>query len=463
MNTAARNLIENRFIAPTRKERTSYIGIEVEMPVVRLDGQPTDKRVSIDAFSAAVKRFDFTPEKFDVDGVCHEAVCEETGDVFSFDCSYNNFEISLGKVRTLHEAQARFQDYVGFINGVLRERGYLLTGMGINPNYKVNSPNFVPSPRYKMLEGYLLKSRVWEPRESFHSYCAYPTFSSASQVQLDVREENLCRTIEAFSLVEPLKALLFANSVLPDEPELLCARDMLWGRSTHGINPKNLGFFEPLPQSAGEVVDYLAGASIFCAERDGHYLYFYPVPFAEYLKTETIEGEYFDGGRYVSCRFAPRESDIEYLRTYKQVDLTARGTLEFRSACTQPLSQAMTVAAFHLGLMNRVGELTELLKTDTVIYGHGVSAPELRAQFNRRELPGFVDTGRLKELLVSVLDLARDGLRERGFAEEGYLEPLYARAEALTSPAKEMLARLDGGADIASVVEEYAELQVSVC
>lgn len=458
MNANARELIMERFIEPTMASRTSYIGIEIEMPVVSLRGEKTDRSVSAYALSDASEHFGFTPTKHDADGVCHEAVCGETGDVFSFDCSYNNFEISLGKVRTLHEAQARFCDYVSYINARLRERGHLLTGMGINPYYQKNDTDFVPSPRYKMLEGYLQKSCVWQREGGFHPYCAYPTFSSASQVQLDVREETLCRTIEAFSLVEPIKALLFANSYLPEEPELLCARDMLWERSTHGINPKNLGFFEPLPQNINELVDYLTGVSLFCAEREDKYLFFYPIPFEEYLTREYIEGEYFDGERYVGHRFKPAPEDVRTLRTYKQIDLTARGTLEFRSACTQPLSEAVTVAAFHLGLMSRTERLTELLRNDPYLYRSGSTPRAMREKYNRIAVPDREEQNGLCELATSVLLLARQGLAERGYAEEKYLDPLFRRAAALTSPARNMLRQLEQGVTLPDLVEQYARL-----
>ena len=295
MKNNAKELIRQRFIEPTSSPRTNYIGIEIEMPVVPSKGEKTAQSVSAAALKEAARRFGFTETRHDAFGVCHEAVCEETGDVFSFDCSYNNFEISLGKVRTLHEAQARFTDYVSYINTFLKACGHLLTGMGINPFYRKNDTSFVPSPRYQMLEGYLRKSREWERDGGFHPYTAYPTFSSASQVQLDVTEERLCDVIEAFSLVEPIKALLFANSYLPDEPDFLCVRDMLWERSTHGVNPKNLGFFEPLPRTNDEVIDYLSGVSPFCAEREDKYLFFYPIPFEEYLEREYVEGEYFNG------------------------------------------------------------------------------------------------------------------------------------------------------------------------
>lgn len=455
MKTANESIFD-RFISPLQKPRANYIGIEIEMPIVNLNSEKTDKAVSIAAVQKAIEHFDFTPKKFDDDGICHEAVCEDTCDIFSFDCSYNNFEIALGRVRTLHEAQARFKDFVSFINEELSNDQHTLTGLGVNPNYKINDFNFVPSPRYRMLEGYLKKAEVWQYTNvsaGFHHYYGYGTFSSASQVQLDVNEENLCSVIKAFSLVEPLKAVLFANSYLPEMPELLCVRDYFWERSAHGINPKNLGFFEPLPQSVGEITDYLSKASIFCAERDGKYLFFYPIPFNEYLKRESIEGEYYDG-EYHPYRFTPKAEDIAYLRTYKQIDLTARGTLEFRSACTQPLSQAMTVAAFHLGLMNRVAELTALL-SGSFLYRDGGDPDLLRRKMNRRDFLSFVDPDELRTLLAEILTLCAEGLRERGYAEDIYLEPLFKRAETLTSPSSYLLQNQN---NIDKVIREYASL-----
>ena len=449
----AQNLIYDHFIIPTERKRTSYIGIEIEMPIVNLNGEKTDKTVAVNAIKRAIDHFGFTPNKFDDNGVCHEAVCTDTSDVFSFDCSYNNFEISLGRVRTLHEAQARFRDYVSYINSVLSENDHTLTGLGINPNYKINDYNFVPSPRYRMLEGYLKKSGVWHRGGGFHPYFGFGTFASASQVQLDVDVRSICDVIKAFSLAEPLKAVLFANSYFPEKPDLLCTRDYFWERSPHGIDPNNVGFFEPLPRSISDLTQYLSKAAIFCTERDGKYLFFYPIPFDEYLKKESIQAEYYDG-EYHQYSFTPEAEDIAYLRTYKQIDLTSRGTLEFRSACTQPLGEVMTVAAFHLGLMNKIDELTKLLE-GSFIYEENKSPSQLRQEFNKKDFLLFVDNNRLKELLYSVLDLCTDGLKERGYSEEKYLAPLYERIKTLTSPALYLLQNED---DIQKVICNFARL-----
>ena len=146
------------------------------------------------------------------------------------------------------------------------------------------------------------------------------------------------------------------------------------------------------------------------------------------------------------------------MRSYKFEDLTYRGTIEFRSVCCQPFRDVMTVAAFHVGLLDHVEELTALLEQDTSIYQHGYSAAELRNILNRREWPEFVDRDGLKQLCLSVLDLAYRGMKETGLGEETYLEPLYKRAEQLTSPGRQYMDALDAGVSQKQLILDYASL-----
>ena len=62
---------------------------------------------------------------------------------------------------------------------------------------------------------------------------------------------------------------------------------------------------------------------------------------------------YYVDGSYKEISFSPAIEDLEYLRTFKFVDLTFRGTIEFRSVCCQSITDVMTVASFHLGLKNQ--------------------------------------------------------------------------------------------------------------
>ena len=49
----ANELIFDRFISPLQKPRANYIGIEIEMPIVHLNSEKTDKAVSIAAVQKA--------------------------------------------------------------------------------------------------------------------------------------------------------------------------------------------------------------------------------------------------------------------------------------------------------------------------------------------------------------------------------------------------------------------------
>lgn len=447
-----------KYIAPTEQPRERYVGIEVEMPVVNLSGEAVDFAVPQQAAAALIRTFGFEPQGYDEEGICYSATHPENGDNISFDCSYNNLELSLGRETMLATLEKRFQRYVSFLNQELGKSGYILTGMGINPHYKVNSKAFLHVERYRMLERYLQQCRSWKVPMYFHPYPDYPTYASASQVQLDVQKDRLIPTIRAFSLVEPVKAVLFSNSCMTEEPELLCTRDMLWENSTHGINPHNIGMFEHLPESEEELLEYISTTSIFCTERQGHYIHFQPIPIIDYLERNRVEGEYYADGGYHTITFQPEEGDLAYLRSYKFEDLTYRGTIEFRSACCQPFRDVMTVAAFHVGLMDHVEELTALLEQDTSIYQHGYSAAELRNILNRREWPEFVDRDGLKQLCLSVLDLAEQGMKETGLGEERYLQPLYRRAEQLTSPGRQYMDALDAGVSQKQLILDYASL-----
>jgi gamma-glutamylcysteine synthetase len=291
----------------------------------------------------------------------------------------------------------------------------------------------------------------------FHEYPSYGTFASASQVQLDVDYDDLVDTINVFSKIEPIKAVLFSNAVLLGEhEELLCARDLFWENSTHGINPHNVGMFDCELEDIDDLQSYIESTSMYCVERDDKYINFRPVNVMEYFDSPVIKGEYFDGTKYQDINVVPRLSDIKYLRTFKFEDLTFRGTIEFRSCCCQPISDAMTVAAFHLGLKERLKELQELMEQDHVIYHHGYSASELRKMFNMRKYPDFIDETKLYELCRQVIDIAAAGLKDRGFGEEEYLTPLYERINKRSNPAKWLLSSMENGVSLEDMIVQYS-------
>ena len=419
-----------------------------------------DESVVIAAAEKFRRHFAFEVSGRDDNGSANSVTQPESGDNLSFDCSYSNLELSLGKGTDLNELHQRFLGYYVFLQDILLPQGYTLTGMGINPHYNINHNKPVPNERYRMLYHYLHSYPRYEGKVNmrFHDRPDFGTFTSASQVQLDVKRSDLIDTLNVFGLLEPYKALLFANSYLPEFPEYLCARNMLWERSMQGFNPHNVGMFADRLGSVDELLEYIKSQSVYCTMREGRYIDFRPTAVREYFNLEKVSGEFFDGSAYRSTDFIPLDTDLQYLRTFKFEDLTFRGTIEYRSSCCQPISDVMTVSAFHTGLSQRLGELKELLENDTVIYSHGYSAAELQDMLSKRELPQFIDRARLKQQLAGILDIAVKGLRSRGREEEHFLLPLYDRAEKLTNPAREMVTGIEKGVPMRKFIEDYSRV-----
>ena len=248
----------------------------------------------------------------------------------------------------------------------------------------------VPNGRYRMLLHHLSSYRNYKGKLLFHDIPYYGLISCSAQTHLDVTEDELIRVINVFNRLEPLKALLFANS--PYEGGYLCVRDHLWRESMHGLNPHNVDGFDIELGSVEELVSYIKSMSLYCLERDGRYINFTPLPLDEYL------------------------------RSFKFVDLTFRGTVELRSTCMQPISEALGVPAFNLGLKVNLDKLEKLLDTEGNIYRQGYNVIELRKLFVMRKLPAFAEEEGVRDLLLKVLDIARDGLISRGYGEERFLE-----------------------------------------
>lgn len=451
----------NRFIKPTTKGYKDFIGIEIEIPILNLEKEAVNFMIVHKVTEEFLNKFtQFKRNVIDHNGHACSLIDEETGDIVSYDCSYNNLEFSLGKEINLFNVYERFSKYFSFFKEEFEKHDHTLTGMGINPYRIYNKHIPIPNERYQMLYRHLCSySRYSKLPMNFHNHPEYGMFSSASQVQLDVEKEELIKTINVFSKLEPLKAVLFSNSVLLGENEdLLCCRDMFWKDSTHGINPRNVGMYDTQLDDVDDLLNYLASLNIYCTMRDGYYVNFPSMNVLDYFSETTVEGEYLKNGESSTMEINPKITDIEYLRSFKFLDLTFRGTIEYRSSCTQPISDVMTVGAFQLGLKHNLDKLSVLLDEDEVIYHHGYNPTELRMLFCNREYPGFVDEDSLYELLGDIIDLAGEGLQKRGYGEEKFLEPLYERVKGHTNPAKKMLTSLDNGKSLEEVIKEYGHL-----
>ena len=119
----------------------------------------------------------------------------------------------------------------------------------------------------------------------------------------------------------------------------------------------------------------------------------------------------------------PQEKDFETHRSYQYQDLTTRGTVEFRSVCTQPLDRTFASAAFHLGLLVNLDKLEAYLETAPFFKEFGRNYKFLRRQFSKKKLTDQEKTG-IIEFSKDLLLLAEEGLKMRNKQETIYLQSL---------------------------------------
>ena len=459
-----RNKLYSEFIKPTNQDK-NYIGIEIEIPIINLDKKAVDFNTVHEITGRFQRQYsDFKVDGTDYDGNVFALKDPKTDDIVCYDCSYNNIEFAMGREKELFTIHERFTEYYSFVKEAFEEHNHTLTGMGINPyrKYNVNEP--IPSERYLMLYHHLKSVNNYsDVPMHFHKYPEYGMFSSASQVQLDVNRQNLVQTINVFSKIEPIKALLFSNSVLYGENnQYTCFRDALWEYSTHGVNPHNIGVYDVEFKDINDLQSYLESLNMYCVMRDGAYINFPSMNLLEYFSRDYVRGEIYCRGRYREIDIRPCVNDIKYLRPFKFINLTFRGTVEFRSICTQPIRDSMSVAAFHLGLKDKLDELEEIMNNDEVIYHNGYTAGELRKLLIQNRVPEFIDEAELCKLTRSIVDLAGEGLGQRGIGEEIFLNPLYERIKNHSNPGKHLIESIQNGVNIEELIRDYGKLDITI-
>ena len=117
----------------------------------------------------------------------------------------------------------------------------------------------------------------------------------------------------------------------------------------------------------------------------------------------------------------------------------------------------MSVAAFHVGLKHKTKELEKLF-FNTPVFHDCYNSTELRKLLIRTEIPSSIDKDELYGLARDVLDLAKDGLKERGLGEEIFLESLYKNVNERTNPGKRILDSLKEGISLEKIIKDYGDL-----
>lgn len=413
-------LLKKRYLNNIKEHPDLFIGIELEYPIVNLEGKATDGEVVKDLFRYLPSVLGFTIEKVDDFGNPIQLFDPVSQDTILFEVSYTTIEFAFGRAEFIQEVEVRFRDYMDLIQKKLSKANYAIIGSGIHPYWDKNDNQPVAYARYQMLMNYLKLSRTVLGTD-LHDYPEYGAFICGSQVQLDVSKSNYLRVINVFTQIEAAKAYLFANSEFSGADwDTKISRDIFWEESMHGIYPENVGVNARLFKDEDDFFDYLDHSAIFTAERDGQTYYFYPVQARDYLATPEIQAFALNGDKIL---IYPQEEDFQTHRSCQYQDLTTRGTIEFRSMCTQPLNRTFAATAFHLGLLVNLDQLETYLQKAPFFITFGRNYKSLRRQFSKKKLT-YEEEAAISEFSKDLLILAEEGLEKRDKQEMVYLQPL---------------------------------------
>jgi len=408
-------LLKEKYLSNMKEDSELFVGVELEFPIVETNGNKTNIEVTKNLFRILANLSDFEVEKIDDNQNPIQLIHCSSKDRILFELSYNTIEFAFERARSINEVAKRFEDYLKIIQPILQENNHEIQGHGIHPLWKENDNSPVKIERYKMLMAFLAMNGTGMKT---HSYPSYGAFICGNQVQLDVRRGNYIRIINAFNKIEAAKAYLFSNSEFSAEAwDTKIARDIFWEESLHGYYKENVEIYPKDYQSEEEFFNNLAKTAIFTATRGGKSYYFKPIRVEDYLDQKEITAYTADGNEKI---IKPVKEDLKQHRSYQFQDLTARGTVEFRSVCTQPLETTFAPIAFELGLFVELEKLENYLEDSSFFKNEEQDYRKLRKKYSKKIL-SKEEKEAIQSFSKDLLDIAEAGLMKRGYKEEKFL------------------------------------------
>ena len=408
-------LLKEKYLSNMKEDSKLFVGVELEFPIVETNENKTNIEVTKNLFRTLANLSDFEVEKIDDNQNPIQLIHCSSKDRILFELSYNTIEFAFERACSINEVAKRFEDYLKIIQPILQENNHEIQGNGIHPLWKENDNSPVKIERYKMLMAFLAMNGTGMKT---HSYPSYGAFICGNQVQLDVRRDNYIRIINAFNKIEAAKAYLFSNSEFSAEAwNTKIARDIFWEESLHGYYKENVGIYPKNYQSEEEFFNNLARTAIFTATREGKSYYFKPIRVKDYLDQKEITAYTADGNEKI---IIPVKEDLKQHRSYQFQDLTARGTVEFRSVCTQPLETTFAPIAFELGLFVQLENLENYLEHCSFLKNEKQDYRKLRKKYSKKIL-SEKEEETIQSFSKDLIDMARAGLIKRGYGEETFL------------------------------------------
>jgi glutamate--cysteine ligase len=357
------------------------------------------------------------------------------------------FELSGAPLETLHQTCAELQTHLQQVREVTEALGLGMLGLGVLPKWRREDCHWMPKRRYAVMRRYMpLKGKFG--LDMMLRTCTV-------QVNLDfVSEADMVTKSRVSLALQPVAAALFANSpFLEGKPAgYLSYRSHIWT----DVDPDRSGML-PFVFEEGfgfeRYVDYLLDVPMYFVYRDGEYVDVAGQSFRDFLagKLPGLPGA------------VPTMSDWSDHLTTVFPEIRIKRYIEMRGADGGPWRNICALPALWTGLLYDTEALSAA--NDLVADWSEEERQYLRAETPRLALATPFRGKKVQDLALSILEIARGGLRRRARLdstaqdESHFIAPLFEIAHSGKTPAEKLLddyaTRWRGSVDPVYVEDAY--------
>ncbi|BBM97652.1 glutamate--cysteine ligase [Marchantia polymorpha subsp. ruderalis] len=348
------------------------------------------------------------------------------------------FELSGAPLETLHQTCAEVNSHLYQVKAVAEDLGLGFLGIGFNPKWPVSEIPVMPKGRYDIMRNYM-------PKVGSHGLDMM--FRTCTvQVNLDFSsEEDMVKKFQVGLALQPIATALFANSPFSDgKPNgYISYRSHIW-TDVDKNRTGDLPFVFSGKFGFEDYVDYALDVPMYFVYRKGRYIDCAGLSFKDFLngKLPNMPGE------------TPTLNDWENHLTTIFPEVRLKRYLEMRGADGGPWKRLCALPAFWVGLLYDDESLQGAL--DIIHDWTEGERAMLRRKVPKMGLQTPFRDGLLKHVTQDVFQLAKEGLRRRGYKEVGFLNELEDTVKSGKTVSEKLLESYHGkwGGTVDPVFEE---------
>lgn len=342
------------------------------------------------------------------------------------------FELSGAPLETLHQTCAEVNGHLREVRTVADEIGAGFLGLGFSPKWSLEETPLMPKARYEIMRDYMAKVGKLGRQMMFRS-CTV-------QTNLDFSSEaDMAKKFRVSLALQPIATALFANSPFKDGAPhgWRSYRAHVW-TDTDAKRTGQLPFVFEEGFGYEHYVDWALDAPMYFVKRRGHFINAAGQSFKDFMKGElpALPG------------VTPTVDDWEDHLSTLFPEVRLKTFLEQRGADGGPWNRLCALPAFWVGLLyddTALDAAWDLVKDWTI-----EERAALRKDTAKLALQAEFRDGKVQDIALAALDIAREGLKRRGKLnahgehEALFLDELFDIAKSGKSPADVLLERYYG-------------------